>query len=399
MAKKLYTLTLTPLTGVHIGTGEELTPLDYKIASKVGDVDFKKLMYWKFSSDRILQRLIEDKKELTAFERASVQGNMKELQQFFQEHCTEISDTDYPCEITKEFLKTYKANLGKDPYQNAAKVLQMYHTEGTPRPVIPGSSLKGAIRTALLNSFLADLPTRDYDFRLEKFKQEKDPEKYEEKLQKILFNYNDAKNDPLRAVSISDCSFKAGGTQLVGGLKIVSFSEQTESLEPVGTQIQAEVLKGTLLKGNAISELQITIDEDLQKTPFPKPHRDDQPEQSKQIKAISFEDIRQSCNDFYWGEFQNEYNKFYKDVNDGTETLIVELKKRLEEAVKNKGQCIIRVGRWSQVEFVTFEENFRKPKTRIVKGRSLGSGGTRTLFDYDGKYVPMGWCILSIKEC
>jgi CRISPR-associated protein Csm5 len=80
MAKKQYTLTITPLTGIHIGTGEALTPLDYKIASKVGDVDFKeKPMYWKFSSDRILRRLMGDEKALAAFESASAAGNMKEL--------------------------------------------------------------------------------------------------------------------------------------------------------------------------------------------------------------------------------------------------------------------------------------------------------------------------------
>jgi CRISPR-associated protein Csm5 len=54
MEKEHHVLTLTPLTGVHIGNGEELTPLDYKIAKKVGSLDFKKEMYWKFSSDRIL---------------------------------------------------------------------------------------------------------------------------------------------------------------------------------------------------------------------------------------------------------------------------------------------------------------------------------------------------------
>jgi len=392
MTQKSYIL--TPVTGVHIGTGEELSPLDYKIAPKIGDLDFKKPVYWKFSSDRILQRLCGDEKAISAFERASVEGNMKELYKFFQENCIHRKDTDYPCEITKNFLTKYRENQKKDPHQNAAKVLQMYHTEGTPNPVIPGSSIKGSVRTALLNMYLTGLSERDYQALHEKFEQENNRNKSEEKMQKKLLDYKDAKTDPLRAVSLSDCPFKAGGTQLVGGLDMVSFNKQTGSLESMGAQIQAEVLRGELLEGKAVSELCITINDMLQKTPFSL-QREEQP---KRIKTITFEDIHKSCNDFYWSEFQNEYDKFFKDVSDGSEKLITELKGKLGSAVKSEKQFIIRVGRWSQVEFVTFEDNFRKPKTRIVKGKELSYGTTRTLFDYDGKYVPMGWCILSVKE-
>ena len=45
--KERYKLTIEPITPVHIGTGVELTPLDYKVASKLGRSDFKKFMYFK----------------------------------------------------------------------------------------------------------------------------------------------------------------------------------------------------------------------------------------------------------------------------------------------------------------------------------------------------------------
>jgi len=393
MEKRLYTI--TPLSGVHIGTGEELTPLDYKIAKKIENVVFNEPVYWKLSNDRILQRLGGDEKAMSAFDRASVEGNIKELFNFFHDKCAYVKDTDYFCEITKVFLKNYNENLAKNPHQNAAKVLQMYHTEGTPKPVIPGSAIKGAVRTALLNEYLADLSDKDYKFLKERFEQEKNLNKANDKMQQKLFDYSDAKNDPLRAVSFSDCSFKHAGTQLVGGLDLVSFNKQAGSLEAIGAQIQAEVIKGELLGGKAVSELSIDINDMLQKTPISL-RRDEQP---RRIKKIDFDTIHKSCNEFYWGEFQNEYDKFYKNVYDGTETLIVDLKNKLEAAKNAKNKFIIRVGRWSQVEFVTFKDNFRKPLTKKDKsGKPLGYGGTRTLFDYDGKYVPMGWCVLTLKE-
>jgi len=401
MAKRFYTI--TPVTGVHIGTGEELSPLDYKIASKIENVDFKKQVYLKFSSDRILQRLYAEKKPkaVSDFESASVKGNMKELFKFFQDNCIYAKDTDYPCDITKSFLKKYMENLEKDPHRNAAKVLQMYHAEGMPNPVIPGSSVKGSVRTALLNRYLENLfknEKQKYQKMLDDFEREKKIHnnkfvKFEEGMQKKLLDYKDAKYDPLRAVLFSDCSFKAFDTQLVGGLDNV-FSKQNEVLEPISVQIQAEVLKGELLGGKAESELCITINDKLQKTPFPTTKPEERP---KSIKKITFEDIQKSCNDLYWKEFQNEYDAFYKNISDGSEKIITELKGRLEAAVKSEKQFIIRVGRWSQVEFVTFEDNFREPKTRVIKGKKLSYGKTRTLFDYDGKYAPMGWCILTVK--
>ena len=68
--KERYKLIIEPITPVHIGTGVELTPLDYKVTSKLGTLDFKKNMYFKFSSDKILRRMIEtgDTNKLIQFE-------------------------------------------------------------------------------------------------------------------------------------------------------------------------------------------------------------------------------------------------------------------------------------------------------------------------------------------
>jgi len=121
----------------------------------------------------------------------------------------------------------------------------------------------------------------------------------------------------------------------------------------------------------------------------------------KRFKAFSFENTRKDCNDFYWRAFNEEYNYFYEGIGDGSDELLKELKNSLEKVVNAKAgkQFIVRVGRWSQVDFVTFPEGFRKPETRKNKfGKPLGYGNTRTLFDCgDGRYLPMGWCVLSEK--
>jgi CRISPR-associated protein Csm5 len=407
MEKRTYKI--TPITGVHIGTGEELSPLDYKIV--IDDIGSKQV-YRKFSGDKILQRLTEtgNEKAMEDFKNAS--ENMAGLIKFFRDNCAN-EDVDYSCEVTGGL------------HLDTGRVLPMYYTyntEGKPNPVIPGSSIKGAIRTALLNSYLNDLSKEEvYQSMLNSFKEVKNSsnksknkfDKFEERMQTKLLDFKDkdekkpkdAKKDPLRAISISDCSFEAEGAQLIGGLDLVPF-RQKGSLKPKeDSRIQAEVLRGKLLDGNAVSEICISINNELQKTPFPpeKNFHQKKPFQQKPLfppkteeyimKKITFDDIRNRCNYFFMREFLEEYKKFYKEINDETGKLIVELKKKLEEAVNSKDSFIIRVGRWSQIEFVTFEKKFRQPL--INKGRQ---GSKRRLFDYYGKYAPLGWCILTVKE-
>jgi CRISPR-associated protein Csm5 len=385
MAKQTYTLSIKPLTGIHIGTGEELTPLDYKLvkssfptASGTG----VKVLYWKYSSNKILSRFIADaeQKELTAFERAGVNGSMGELQSFFQKHCT-VDDIEYLCDVTNEFEQLYKHNRAKDPLDNAARVLQMYRPEGSKGPVIPGSSLKGSIRTALLNQRLDDLDDAAYH---DIDREVKDTRKVmdDTKVQKKLLHYDDAKNDPFRCVLIRDAAFKAKDTQLVGLLKNISCDKSGESLSALDKlQIQAEAIRGELLEGTACAETTIALDRDLQG--------------ASGITQITMQELVTACNLFYWDEFQKEYKQFYQHVLDGSTDIIEQLRKKLEAAAQEKNQFMLRLGRWSQVEFVTLAT--RKPDTRR-NGKDMGWGKTRTVFSYKGQFVPMGWCIMTIKE-
>ena len=388
--KERYKLTIEPLTPVHIGTGVELTPLDYKVTSKLGTTDFKKNMYFKFSSDKILKRMIEsgDTQKLAKFEEASVKGNMKELQSFFQQNLTSVEDLDYPCEVTNGFVKRYSENQGKDPYDNASKVYQMYRPEGLKTPVIPGSSLKGSIRTAVLNSILYDISDEKYNELKDEFNNVKDPKTFETKLQKALLgSYSDAKNDPFRAVQIGDCSFPAKNSQLVGELYNVSLNQKNNNIEPIGIQIIAEAIKGNLMDSSEKAETILLLDSDLLKT-------------NQITKKISAEEIAKSCNHFFKTQFDNEFEKFYELCESINCSKLDELDKLISNIVNaNDNSFIIRVGRWSQVEFVTFGSDFRTPKTPKGKdGKPKGWGGTRTLFDYNGQYLPMGWCKCTISK-
>lgn len=219
MEKEKYLLKVEPITRIHIGNGVELTPLDYMLV--------KSKQYVVYDSDVILHQIVGDKGKFAIFDKISSSNNMKELQNFFHNEILPDNDTTkfnkeafkYLCHVTKEFSDNYNHNEKSDPLENGRFVQQMYHNERTGQPVIPGSSLKGSIRTAVLNGLIDKYPM------VSDLKNLKD-----DKLQKeLLGKFKDAKQDPFRAVEISDCSFEAKGTQIVGLIKNVK-KTKTENL-------------------------------------------------------------------------------------------------------------------------------------------------------------------------
>lgn len=377
--KEHYKLTIEPITCVHIGTGETLTPLDYKIHTlKSG-----KNVYLAYSTDSILQHIAKDEAKLKQFDELTKSNDMAALAKFFSENVTS-DDRTAICDVTNEFFENFKKNAKKDPLENAREVLQMYRNGLN--PVISGSSLKGSIRTAVLNMKMHNLSDKDYDKFYDEFvniENEKSKVRYEEKLQKTLFCYTNAKDDPFRAIEIGDCKFDGNGIEVVGILKnIKTRADEVEVHND--SQIQAEVLKGSLMKAKTVGNGKICVNGDLC---CPK----------GVSKLISMNEIIDSCNYFFWREFEKEYDKFYSQAVDGVD-LIDNLKDELEAVKNSKNQFIVRVGRWSQVEFVTFEENFRNPKTPKIKGKQMPYGTTRTVFDYDGQYLPLGWCKCSVEK-
>lgn len=395
MAKKIYKLEIEPLTGVHIGTGEALTPLDYIVQNTKSGSD----IYMKFSSDAILNELISKHENLAEFYTASDRNDMTGVMEFFQKHISNAA-IEYPCNVTPGFWENYRKNKNNDPIENAREVLQMYRPSGSKKPVIPGGSLKGAIRTAVLDDVLTRTYSDQNDFyrRKDEFEEARNYKHYEGKMQKELLAYNDAKNDPFRTLLIADAEFPAENTQLVGMLQNISLANASTGINRSSSmQIQAEIIRGSLIGGQAKTATTVTIDEALQKAKI-KNDRKSFSFGKNTTKIISMKEIAGACNYFFINNFKEEYEKFYKNANGHVE-IISQLHAALHAAINEKNTFIVRVGRWSQVEFMTFQEAFRKPKVPNRGGRSQGYGNSRTVFDYDGEYVPLGWCKCTYTLC
>lgn len=360
--KERYKLTIEPLTPVHIGTGKKITPLDYKIVqTKNGS------RYARYSSDSILYRIAQCSEKSREFESIANLSDMKMIQKFFHKNFSS-DDITYLCKMTNIFEDKYEKNINLDPLQNACEVDELYRPVENRYAVIPGSSIKGAIRTALLD-MCRDI-SNNFDFQKAK------KNKF---FENELFDKSDAKNDPMRCISVSDCMLYNNKIQTVGSLQIVDCKEGF-LFEKNNSQIFAEVISGKLMSETFSEEFIISLDKDLQNSINLKDNR-------KMIKkSFSMKDIQTECNYFYGEGFNLEFNHFYKNEHSDKYELIYNLKNQIDRITKEENSFVIRLGRWSQFEFVTlYDENKKK-------------GGTRTLFDYNGQYLPMGWCKCTIEK-
>lgn len=384
MHKKQYRLKVQPLTGVHVGSGEILTPLDYT-------VEPKRALYVKFSADALLARLIESKFDLKPYEKACETQDMKTLQDFFNANFDLMKDFEYVCETTRGFRNYFEENKRKNPLDNAREVLQIYRPAGMKSPVLPGSSIKGSLRTAVLNMVMHDWSDGLYNSTLARFTPIRDSHRafdvknFERELQHSIMG-NDPKNDIFRTVALGDCKFPAKGTQIVGRLQNIGINEATGETKESGVAFHAEILKGLFMGSDAVGEGTLVIDEPLQMSldTLQKNHH-----------LASVPSLVKSCNYFYKREFNREYERFYQQANGSNLRICKDLKEYIDNFPEtDTNRFLLRIGRWSQVEFVTFEPNFRSPKTPKDKGW----GNTRTVFDFDGSYVPLGWCECSLVE-
>ncbi len=143
-----YRLTLTPLTPVHIGSGEVIDPFEYVI--------LERLIH--FRPEQFLRRLDQSQQERFLRLAANDILVMREFVRGREEAIRQSTDYSFSVHpraraVYEERLKNIHSDLSVHP---------CIRTSGL--PFIPGSSLKGALRTALLFD-RAGKPVREYNGR------------------------------------------------------------------------------------------------------------------------------------------------------------------------------------------------------------------------------------------
>ncbi len=339
---KRYILKVEPLTAVHIGTGEDMDPMSYTV--KGGQLR-------RFRPENVIGRFPQDK--LQEFERLIEANEHQKIAYLLHSQVTE-NDALYTMPVSAEVTRKFSSSLGKE--ENQLLIGETYRDPVSQKPVIPGSSIKGAIRTALANKMaekIKPIPPGE----------SKKSARFEHK----LFGHSDAKDDPFRALHISDCPIEGDTVQIVSDY--VNFKENRKRSQDFSRMsMMKEQIIGPLCGGDASGVCQLAIDEQLQYVDF-------ELDKWQPIKEkFSLQDIISSCNEFYRQNFIKEYEKFYerskyKELKENAKKVL----KEIDKIDPQKRQCLIRLGRFSQIENITLNDPYRIP------WNNKGYGETRTL--------------------
>ena len=342
------------LSPIHIGAGEEIEPFDYSINNG---------LFYRISLDDVILGFSDVDKD--KFYNTIESGNINNLRKFIVNRTDIEKHSSYCCQVSSGVEEIYREKF--DDIQNQLLITPFIKNEVYFLPYIPGSSIKGAIRTAVLSEMAKRM-------NLTNVKGEKG---WEWKIEgKILENQDvrgnpDAKKDPFRAIKIKDVLLPEKST-IITQIKNVSKNSRGH-LTAKSMQLFYEVVKSKIYGGKVEFTGEILIDDDLQRFG------------NKGVsKNISIEMIKKDCNAFYRDKLEMEHRKFYQQSEIESNSNLL-----LKEEFDNNS-FLLRLGRFSGVESVTLD-NYREPRP---PGRSKKWGTSRTICE--GKY-PMGWVKITLQ--
>jgi len=417
-----YRLLITPLSPIHVGTGESYEPTNYVIEDGVlHEFDTGAVMAALSAADRKILLEIGNRRPDA--------GMIEALQRFFHERREPLmGHAIQSIPVLPGVANLYKQRIGQTANREAdgKKVINRLEIDRTSfnpvtrLPVLFGSSLKGAIRTALLNACNGQAslnqqeqrPFDDYSRayqqanREEMRRAEKQMRHSAPHMQQRLFQFSSGQFqlDPFRLLSLSDASWvgesdlpatqarlavnrkKAPVIDAQGALRKSKADDQYQLLECIpGWQYRAFSSQLTVQSLAGLDHR----------------HRDKLPAADLRF---DMKQIAQACNAFYRPILDNEIHQMrdrgYLDAT-WDKTIQSFLQANVERF--QRGEIfLLRVGRHSGAESVTLNgvRNIKIMKAQGQPAEYLDKPKTLWLAadekDQSTNLLPFGWLLVEL---
>jgi CRISPR-associated protein Csm5 len=370
-------LALTPLTPIHIGCGEDFEPTNYVI-------DDGKLYHFEPSRLSLGQ---SDRKLLMQAVGKRGDDAIREMQRFFHDRraqCRQAARLAVP--IASGVAERYGARVGQVAQRetrgravvNQLEIERTAHHLHTGVPYLPGSGLKGAIRTGWLNSL-------DTGPRVERDSKQRPDERGSEVEASLLGGTFDS--DPFRLVNIADASGVDVGSRICFAVdrRKKAGRDREGRAAPKNLSVCCEVMRGGQFRALR-GEIRF---ERLLASVRPEPER----------RLTDFVSLTRACNKFYVARFDAELDALQSLTPgpwlDAFRKMIESIKPKLGE-----GRCmLLRVGRHSGAESVTLEHR-RWIQIRGGRGQSHWARDATTIWlaaereDSSADMRPFGWLLI-----
>lgn len=329
-----YQLSISTLSPVHLGCGEDYEPTSYVMHNSC---------LYPFAITRLVDALSpQDLQELDGINK--LPNPLISLQKFIYSRKSQLfSLATTPRLVAPSLYKKYTQAVGRAVNQEASgkqvrnnlEIARTAYTGTNEQPYLPGSSLKGALRTAVLNSLNAGKPTN---------LKEREANKLERDLLQGSFQ-----TDPLRLIKVADASFQPTTTTLEPRLVFannIKRKKPKDNAKPSGLSLMYEAIPAFnaaaftgQLSIQSLDSLQATTSRDL-------------PQLTIQLKELVA-----SCNNFYLAQLKKLQQRLSARgcLDEQWNKNLEQILQLLEPFIKARAGFVLRVGRYSSAESLTLD--------------------------------------------
>ncbi len=388
---KTYRLALTPLSPLHIGCGEDFEPTNYVIDDGV--------LYGFDPSRAVLNET-----QMRRLTEVANKVSLLAIQRFFKDHAKTFQAlADVLIPVCSGVREKYERDIGRATNIEASAnqifdrfiIERTVHTGRTSQPYIPGSSFKGAIRTAMLDH-LNNERKPSWDDNVQKGTP---------KLEARLLGHGDEPNkferSPLRLLKIADL-MPAQHTEPARRVMFALNRRKRKPLdenEPQPKGIAAR--KECILHGQYRSFVASAV------LPSLNPHKDSKTTPAPELRPTDFRTIAKQSNAYNQKRLQREMS-----VLDGRGLVNPAWKYSIDALMAgalgkklNSGDAfLIRLGRYGGAESKTLSgEGVANIKIMGAKGQPpTFESTTKTVWlaaereDEQKHLLPFGWAVVEI---
>lgn len=390
-----YTLKYTPLSPIHIGADESYEPGNYVIDDEAGAL-------YSFDSQAALAGLSDsDRQQLLAIVNGKPDDTMlTKVQSFFHNHREKLLAFAKPPVPTAGGIKSlYRKRIGQTAQHegqgrrviNKLEIDRTFYNPADGLPLLPGSSIKGAIRTALLDDINDGKPLIDR-------------KQTNQKLQESLFE-GKFHTDPMRLISLGDAGWQGKADKPACQVQF-AVNRKRKPVIKNGKWLQSQAEASNLYQllecvapchyqgftGSLTLLDTQSVAQGNRKLPRPHLH-------------WTAQDIAKACNDFYMGLFWKELNGMKeRDYLQADWLRQIEqlMDKGLTQRLHNGEAFLLRVGRHSGAEALTLNgvRNIRIMQGRGEKPKWENQPKTWWLAADDisnrTNLLPFGWLLVEI---
>lgn len=289
--QETYKIKAEILTPVHIGDGTELEPLEYVIKDRFYKVNMEEWL------STLSDKKTEEFKKLTGKDYAQ-KTTLVALRTFVRNIIDIGKYTEWTVNVSNEAKKKYEEKF--DEPENQLSMSPFIRTGS--KPFLPGSSIKGALRTAYLNFLKGKTPVKEKN-RADLIEGELFKANIEGRDGRIRF---DIDKDPFRAIKIKDVFLPENAT-FFG--EVTNYKKKDGRINPTTIQILSEVTYGSLIGKPVSIELEISLDKKVlcnRECSIDKMH-----------ETVNLKSLLEACDNFYKNALNEEKDKFLSGISGG----------------------------------------------------------------------------------